>query len=48
VDCAGSYKLESRGIWLVDELDGSDESSIVGLPLIKLVEMLRTFGVHGI
>ncbi len=48
VDCAGSYKLESRGIWLVDQLDGSDESSIVGLPLIKLVKMLRTFGVHGI
>ena len=22
VDCAGSYKLESRGLWLVDELDG--------------------------
>ena len=48
VDCAGSYKLESRGIWLVDHLDGQDESSIVGLPLIKLVGMLRGVGVSGI
>ncbi len=48
VDCAGSYKLESRGIWLVDELDGRDESSIVGLPLLKLTRMLRAFGVSGI
>jgi septum formation protein len=48
VDCAGSYKLESRGIWLVDKLDGCDESSIIGLPLIKLVNMLGTFGVRGI
>jgi len=48
VDCAGSYKLESRGIWLVDHLDGQDESSIIGLPLIKLVGMLRAVGVSGI
>lgn len=48
VDCAGSYKLESRGIWLVDHLDGQDESSIVGLPLIKLVGMLRSVGMSGV
>ena len=48
VDCAGSYKLESLGIWLVDRLDGEDESSIVGLPLLRLTRMLRGFGVRGV
>ena len=48
VDCAGSYKLESLGVWLVDRLDGDDESSIVGLPLLRLVRMLRYFGVTAI
>ena len=47
IDCAGSYKLESRGIWLVERLDGEDESSIVGLPLLRLTGILRGMGVTG-
>jgi len=45
LDCAGSYKLESRGIWLVERLDGEDDSSIVGLPLLRLTRHLRTLGI---
>jgi MAF protein len=48
LDCAGSYKLESLGIWLVERLDGEDETSIVGLPLLRLVKILRELGVGGI
>ena len=48
LDCAGSYKLESLGIWLVDRLDGEDETSIVGLPLLRLVHILRELDVGGI
>jgi septum formation protein len=45
LNCAGSYKLESLGVWLVDRLDGEDESSIVGLPLVRLARILRRIGV---
>ncbi len=45
LDCAGSYKLESLGVWLVERLDGEDESSIVGLPLVRLARILRRLGV---
>ena len=48
VDCAGSYKLESLGIWLMDRLEGQDESTIVGLPLMRLAGILRGLGISGI
>lgn len=48
VDCAGSYKLESLGVWLVERMDGEDESSIVGLPLVKLTKILRRIGISPI
>ena len=43
-DCAGSYKLESRGITLFDRIDTSDHSAIVGMPLIALTTILRSIG----
>jgi septum formation protein len=43
-DCAGSYKLESRGIVLFDRIETADHSAITGLPLISLVSMLRDLG----
>ncbi len=45
LDCAGSYKLESLGVWLVERIDGEDESSIVGLPLLRLTRHLRRLGL---
>ncbi len=44
LDCAGSYKLEQRGIVLFEEIRSSDHSAITGLPLIALTTILRKFG----
>jgi len=43
-DCAGSYKLESRGIVLFEEIESKDHTAITGLPLIALVSILRELG----
>jgi len=45
IDCAGSYKLESRGIALFDQIKSSDHSAITGLPLIALTSILRKIGL---
>jgi len=44
-DCAGSFKIEGLGIALMRRMEGEDYSSLVGLPLIALVEALEHFGV---
>lgn len=44
-DCAGCYKLESRGIAMFRSIACEDPSAIEGLPLIALVDALRDFGV---
>jgi septum formation protein len=44
LDCAGSYKLESRGIVLFDRIESEDHSAVTGLPLIALVTILRDLG----
>jgi MAF protein len=45
-DCAGSFKMEGLGIALFSELEGRDPNSLVGLPLIALTDMLRTWGLN--
>jgi septum formation protein len=40
-DCAGSAKAEGLGIALVDSVQSSDPTALIGLPLIALSEMLR-------
>jgi septum formation protein len=44
LDCAGSYKLESRGIKLFNKIEMSDHSAIIGLPLIELTSLLVKWG----
>ncbi len=44
IDCAGSYKLEQRGIVLFESIETEDHSAITGLPLIRLTGLLRTLG----
>jgi len=44
-DCAGSFKAEGLGVVLFEKMEGSDFSSLIGLPLIRLVELLREFGI---
>ncbi|MFT5691293.1 MAG: MAF protein [Oceanicoccus sp.] len=44
-DCAGSFKIEGLGIALFEKLQGEDPNSIVGLPLIRLIDFLTNEGV---
>ncbi|MBP2835946.1 Maf family protein [Dickeya parazeae] len=46
LDCAGSFKSEGLGITLFDRLSGRDPNTLVGLPLITLLELLRAEGVN--
>jgi len=39
--CAGSFKSEGLGISLFKRMQGDDPTALIGLPLIKLSEMLR-------
>jgi septum formation protein len=41
LDCAGSYKFEHGGFSLVESMQVSDPSSLIGLPLIELSAILR-------
>ena len=45
-DCAGSFKAEGLGISLFRTTEGEDVTSLVGLPLIRLVDMLLNAGVE--
>ncbi len=44
-NCAGSFKSEGLGITLFKKMQGDDPSSLIGLPLIRLCEMLREYEV---
>jgi septum formation protein len=43
-DCAGSYKLEARGIVLFEKIESGDQTAITGMPLIALTTVLRGLG----
>jgi MAF protein len=45
LNCAGSFKSEGLGISLFNRLEGDDPNSLIGLPLIRLLTMLRNEGV---
>ncbi|MCG7496988.1 Maf-like protein [Vibrio sp. Of7-15] len=42
LNCAGSFKSEGLGIALFDRLEGKDPNTLIGLPLISLIDMLET------
>jgi septum formation protein len=44
-DCSGSFKAEGLGIALFERLEGSDPNTLIGLPLIRLIQMLERAGV---
>ncbi len=46
IDCAGSFKIEGLGIALMEKMAGNDYTSLIGLPLILLVDMLSHFDVE--
>ena len=45
-NCAGSFKSEKLGISLCRAMRGDDPTALIGLPLIKLAEHLREFGLQ--
>jgi septum formation protein len=44
-DCAGSAKIEGLGIVLVESVESTDPTALIGLPLMQLVAMLGKEGV---
>ena len=45
-DCAGAIKSEQRGSLLFRRVTSDDPTALIGLPLIKLGEALRSFGIN--
>ncbi|MGB7933176.1 MAG: nucleoside triphosphate pyrophosphatase [Gammaproteobacteria bacterium] len=45
-NCAGSFKSEGLGITLFERMEGDDPTTLVGLPLIRLTDMLTRAGVR--
>jgi 7-methyl-GTP pyrophosphatase len=43
--CAGSFKSEKLGVSLLSKMEGDDPTALIGLPLIRLCQMLRNQGV---
>jgi septum formation protein len=43
--CAGSFKSEGFGISLFSKLHGNDPNSLIGLPLIRLINLLEAEGI---
>ncbi|WOT06563.1 Maf family protein [Shewanella youngdeokensis] len=44
--CAGSFKCEGLGIALFERLEGKDPNTLIGLPLISLIDLLHQQGVE--
>jgi len=45
-DCAGSAKSEGLGIALLESIVNDDPTALVGLPLIRTSQMLRSAGIE--
>lgn len=43
-DCAGGFKMEGLGITLFKEIQSSDPTGLIGLPLIATARLLRKAG----
>ncbi len=41
LNCAGSFKSEGLGISLFERLEGDDPNALIGLPLIRLIQLLE-------
>ncbi|MCO4320848.1 Maf family protein [Aliidiomarina quisquiliarum] len=45
LQCAGSFKSEGLGVCLFERMAGDDPTSLIGLPLIQLSQILRQLGI---
>lgn len=46
-DCAGSYKIEKSGVWLIESLKTEDPSSIEGLSVMTLYRLLEKIKINS-
>lgn len=46
LNCAGSFKSEGLGVALFSRMEGEDPTALIGLPLIRLVDMLTAEGME--
>jgi len=44
--CAGSFKCESLGISLFEEMSGKDQTTLMGMPMIQLCNILRSLNIQ--
>lgn len=44
--CAGSYMLEKQGIALFESIESKDQTAIIGIPMIELVNILEQFEIN--
>ena len=44
--CAGSFKCESLGISLFEQMIGQDQTTLMGMPMIQLCSILRKLGLQ--
>jgi septum formation protein len=45
LDCAGAAKSEGLGTALIAKMDTPDPTALIGLPMVALTKMLRTWGL---
>jgi len=43
-DCAGSFKAEGLGVRLFERMEGADPNTLIGLPLIALINLMLSAG----
>ena len=43
-NCCGSFKIEGRGLLLVDTIDTKDPTAVIGLPMIYILSILKELG----
>ncbi|HZQ61310.1 MAG TPA: Maf family nucleotide pyrophosphatase [Casimicrobiaceae bacterium] len=46
LDCAGGVKIEALGIALFSAVESDDPTALIGLPLIRLIDMLHAVGIR--
>ena len=46
LNCAGSAKIEKLGIALMKEVQSTDPTALIGLPLIETVNLLAKAGLE--
>ena len=45
LQCAGSFRCEGLGISLFESMSGNDQTTLMGLPLIRVCHLLRQLGL---